>query len=317
MCLLVVQSRPGTSVPLLVAANRDERLDRPAVAMAVLRDAGPRILGGRDLEAGGTWLAVSEDGVVAGLTNTPAPGGRDPTKRSRGELPLLAAAQPSAELAVRAVCAVRAQDYNPAWMLVGDRTSLFSVSVAGDRPAARRCQPGLEVLENRPLTPRSAKALHVLGLLARHDATDEGLSPGEAVARLAPVLADHSLPGAVPGAESEERGPGIAGWVGPPGLPGGPERAPALGAACVHTPGYGTRSSLIVVVGPDASGPPAVLVADGAPCEAPFVDRSGLWWDDAAGARAGAGGVTGGIPRPAVGPVSRRPARTRRRSPRR
>ena len=79
------KTEPG--FPLVVAANRDERLDRPAHSLCVLREHAPRILGGRDDLAGGTWLAVNEHGVVAGLTNRPSPGGRDPTKRSRGELP--------------------------------------------------------------------------------------------------------------------------------------------------------------------------------------------------------------------------------------
>lgn len=74
--------------PLVVAANRDERLDRPALAMTVLTEGDPRILGGRDEQAGGTWLAVNDRGVVAGLTNRPAPDGADPARRTRGELPL-------------------------------------------------------------------------------------------------------------------------------------------------------------------------------------------------------------------------------------
>ena len=45
------------------------------------------MLGGRDELAGGTWLAVNEHGVVAGLTNQPAAVGRDASKRSRGEMP--------------------------------------------------------------------------------------------------------------------------------------------------------------------------------------------------------------------------------------
>ena len=53
MCLLVVVSRLDPGAPLVVGANRDERLDRPAAAMTVLRPADPRILGGRDEEAGG------------------------------------------------------------------------------------------------------------------------------------------------------------------------------------------------------------------------------------------------------------------------
>src|SRR5437762_1704887 len=80
-----------------------------------------RLLGGRDDLAGGTWLAANEHGVVAGLTNRPA--SRDPARRSRGELPLTLAADVSAEIAVDALVRdFRPLDYNPAWILVGDRS---------------------------------------------------------------------------------------------------------------------------------------------------------------------------------------------------
>ena len=132
MCLLIAMSGVVADAPLIVAANRDERLDRPAVPMTVLRDRGPRILGGRDELAGGTWLAVNEHGVVAGLTNQPSVSGRDPSKRSRGELPLAFASYATAAEAVAAVTTtLNPADYNPCWMLVGDRSSLFFIGIAG------------------------------------------------------------------------------------------------------------------------------------------------------------------------------------------
>src|SRR5207249_5805660 len=48
VCLLVVLAQIRSDLPLVVAANRDELLERPAEPMTVLRDANPRILGGRD-----------------------------------------------------------------------------------------------------------------------------------------------------------------------------------------------------------------------------------------------------------------------------
>src|SRR5690242_5058044 len=117
MCLLAVLFQVHPDAPLVLAANRDEVLDRPARAMEVLSPAEPRILGGRDLAAGGTWLATSEHGVVAGLTNRPTPTGRDPTRRSRGELPMvLAAGRDAAEAAARFAASVRPGDYNPCWI---------------------------------------------------------------------------------------------------------------------------------------------------------------------------------------------------------
>jgi hypothetical protein len=51
-----------------------------------------------------------------------------------------------------------------------------------------------------------------------------------------------------------------------------------ISAPCVHTPAYGTRSAMITWV--PARGTPAVLVADGPPCTAPFRDVSGMWTED-------------------------------------
>ena len=78
MCLLVVAFRLFADTPLLIGANRDEFLNRPAVPMTVLRDEGPRVLGGQDEQSGGTWLAVNEWGVFAGLTNQPGKRGAMP-----------------------------------------------------------------------------------------------------------------------------------------------------------------------------------------------------------------------------------------------
>ena len=88
MCLLVVASRVVAGEPLIVGANRDEVLERPSTAVTVLEEGPPRIVGGRDELVGGTWLAVNEHGVCAGLTNQPLGDAKDPSKRSRGELPL-------------------------------------------------------------------------------------------------------------------------------------------------------------------------------------------------------------------------------------
>ena len=129
MCLLIAISGVVADAPLLIAANRDEFYDRDAVNLTVLQDTEPRMLGGRDLVAGGTWLAVNEHGVVAALTNKPTDGQRDPAKRSRGEIPLLLAAQPSASAAVDALESAFAPDaFNPCWVLVGDRRALVADS---------------------------------------------------------------------------------------------------------------------------------------------------------------------------------------------
>lgn len=259
MCLLVFawQTEPGS--PLIVAANRDERLDRPAHSLCVLRDSGPRVLGGRDDLAGGTWLAVNEHGVVAGLTNRPSPGGRDPTKRSRGELPLMAAAERSADDGVAELSRrVRPGEYNPAWLLVGDRRSLYYVELTLDRePSIRPLGPGIHVLENTAIDEPSAKVEGVGTLLAAASGTGPSVW-----AALPTVLADHTVP--------------VGGAGTPPGSDYA-ERPSATLAACVHTDDYGTRSAALVRVPSDPDSRPKMLVADGPCCVTSFVDVSDRW----------------------------------------
>jgi uncharacterized protein with NRDE domain len=259
VCLLVFAWEPGSEYPLTVAANRDERLDRPAHAIAVLSERGPRILGGQDDLAGGTWLAVNEHGVVAGLTNRPAPGGRDLTKRSRGELPLLLASRPTAAAGVAHLLdTVVPGQYNPAWLLVGDRHSLTYVELATDlAPTALALTPGVHILENVALAEPSPKADRVRGLIAA------GHRGGSSVwAGLPAVLADHILPpGSSAATFGDDRSP----------------RPEATMAACVHTDDYGTRSAALVRVPASPGSRPEMLVADGPPCTTPFVDVSDRW----------------------------------------
>jgi uncharacterized protein with NRDE domain len=84
MCLILVAWRVHAQVPLVVAANRDEFHDRPAARAAFWQDR-PDILGGRDLQAGGTWMGVSRGGRFAAVTNYR--GGTEPgAAESRGAL---------------------------------------------------------------------------------------------------------------------------------------------------------------------------------------------------------------------------------------
>ncbi|EQD80433.1 protein containing DUF833, partial [mine drainage metagenome] len=66
LALLAIDALPDT--PLLVLGNRDEFHARPSVSAAPWREDA-RILGGRDLQAGGSWLAARSDGRWALVTN--------------------------------------------------------------------------------------------------------------------------------------------------------------------------------------------------------------------------------------------------------
>ena len=84
MCLIVTGWRVHPAWRLIVAANRDEFHRRSASPAGFWSDR-PHVLGGRDLEANGTWMAVSRNGRFAAVTNYR--GAREPSAaESRGAL---------------------------------------------------------------------------------------------------------------------------------------------------------------------------------------------------------------------------------------
>ncbi len=85
MCLIVLAIGQHPDYPLILAANRDEFHARPTKEAHWWPDK-PDVLGGRDLQAGGTWLALQRGGRFATVTNfrdaqPPVPG-----RHSRGFL---------------------------------------------------------------------------------------------------------------------------------------------------------------------------------------------------------------------------------------
>lgn len=247
MCLLALLFKTHPSAPLVVAANRDEYLARPASDIKILEPGPPRIVGGQDRQAGGTWLAVNENGVVAGLTNMPA--AMDPSRKSRGELPLLLARAHSAEEAAQAFRSVEAAEFNPCWLLAGDRDRLFYLALPREGAVEiRELSAGLHVLENGPLNARTPKTEWTKARIESLVTAQES----ELVDRAGEILASHELP---EGAQAVDR--------------------PQKQVACVHMGEFGTRSSTIIWL--EASGPPRVYHADGPPCEAPFRNARGLW----------------------------------------
>src|SRR5439155_1765511 len=128
------------SWPLVVAANRDEYLARPAAPPTLLRETPPRAFGGRDLTAGGTWLGVSEVGLVAGMLNRRSTVPPDPACRSRGQLCLdLLRSATAAEAAARVPAAPALAPRGPGSLCVhmgpyGTRSSSVLVVPAGAEP---------------------------------------------------------------------------------------------------------------------------------------------------------------------------------------
>ncbi len=142
MCLIAIAVHTSAHIPIVIAANRDEFYDRPTRPLHVWDD-DKNIAGGRDLRAGGSWLAVTREGRFAAVTNIR---GIDVTNpRSRGELvgnfvrsnldPLDYAQQ------------IQPDEYAGFHLIAGDRTRV--AHVASDTPASL-LPDGIFAVSNAP-----------------------------------------------------------------------------------------------------------------------------------------------------------------------
>jgi len=155
--------RPGHSWPLLIAANRDERLDRAWDPPGTHWPGKPGLIGGRDRSGGGSWMAM-QHGVVAAVLNRPGSLGPESGKRSRGELPLLAAGAASAEHGAAAIAALDAAQWRPFNMVVADRHGAHFLRGPGaGRPEVVALPPGITMVTaqdpNDLASPRTRRHL--------------------------------------------------------------------------------------------------------------------------------------------------------------
>lgn len=225
MCLLVFAWRPDASHRLVLAGNRDEFHDRPATA-ADWWDNG--IIGGKDLRAGGTWLAADRSGRFAVVTNfrEPLEEGRGP--RSRGALVTGFLEGDASPEAFARDAKARGRDYAGFNLLLGDPEALVYVSNRGRGP--ERLAPGVHGLSNHLLDtpwPKLERTRARFGSL---------LADGAPTEPLLDMLADRE-----PAADSELPDTGI-----------GPEWERLLSSPFIVSPRYGTRCSTVLKLLEDA-----------------------------------------------------------------
>lgn len=229
MCLIAFAYRMHPAFELLVIANRDEFFARPTAPLAAWADA-PDVLGGRDLQAGGSWLGVTASGRFAAVTNFREPHLPRPGARSRGSLvgAFLAGATPPASYMKS--LAARAPSYPGFNLLAGDRTGLWYLTNRGAEP--RAVEPGLHALSNHALDtdwPKVATSRARLGA-----AIEGGRIPTDD--ELFAILADDAP---VEDLLLPDTGVGL-------------ERERALAPVFIRTPDYGTRSSTLVFIGAES-----------------------------------------------------------------
>ena len=178
MCIVVVARRVHPRYPLIVVANRDEVLDRPTEPLhewTADREGVDGILAGRDVTAGGTWMALAPGGRFAAVTNVREPGSEPAAPASRGELPIEAVAGdgPVAGFAHRVVDDL--DRYAGVNLLAGDPDALWWASNRSTRgPVA--LGEGVHGLSNAALDtpwPKVAGAVQDLRALVGTDTVAE------------------------------------------------------------------------------------------------------------------------------------------------
>jgi Transport and Golgi organisation 2 len=161
VCTVVVLVRPDR---VLLAANRDERVDRPWDPPAAWWPDRPGVIAGRDRTGGGTWMGINPHGVVATVLNRPGTLGPTAGKRSRGDLPLIALEHRTAAAAAGALTALDASLWRGFNMVLADRTGAWFVRGLGHgHPGAEALPQGVSmVTANDPNdldNPRTARHL--------------------------------------------------------------------------------------------------------------------------------------------------------------
>jgi uncharacterized protein with NRDE domain len=224
MCLIVFAWDAHPDLTLVFAANRDEAYARPtAPADLWTEPSGAQWFGGRDVEKGGTWCALSKDATrIAAVTNVRAPGVRREGK-SRGWLvrDAVTSAEPL-DVYARAIDRPAFPSFN---LLLADAHGMFYAR--DDVGAVERVPKGIHALSNDRIDapwPKVELAKTRLRSILDRPATPSGRE-------LFDVLADSAI---VP----DDRLPHT-------GVPLEVERA--LSPAMIRTPTYGTRSSTVIM----------------------------------------------------------------------
>src|SRR3954447_17364624 len=125
MCTLAILRRPEHDWPVIIGANRDEMVDRPADPPARHWPDRAEIVAGRDHLAGGSWLGLNDWGVAAAVLNRHGSLGPAAGLRSRGELVLEALDHADAVAAARALSDLDPASYRSFNLIVADNRAAF------------------------------------------------------------------------------------------------------------------------------------------------------------------------------------------------
>ncbi|WP_029007045.1 NRDE family protein [Azospirillum halopraeferens] len=249
MCSVIILRRPDAPYPVVLGANRDEMADRPWKPPGRHWADRPNVVAGLDELAGGSWLGLNDEGVVAAVLNRTGTLGPLAGKRSRGELVLEALDHADAAEAAMALAGLDTRAYRPFNLLIADNRDAYVVMHRGDTP------------QHRPAVATLGEGLHMVTAVDPDDEADPRI-------RLYLPLFRAAVP---PGPDAT----GTVDWGGWPALLGSRiwEGDSARGAMDFLLPsGFGTSSGALIAL-PSVDNPdpaPVWHFAAGRPHESPW-----------------------------------------------
>lgn len=162
MCTYILRYDPDSDWPFLIAGNRDELRSRPWQAPARHWDDREDIIAGQDRLAGGTWLGLSDTGVVAAILNKKKALGPAPNKRSRGEIVLDALDHPDAVDAAKALSAVNGDAYRPFNLIIADNRDAYWIAHEGEeKVGVTAIEPGVHIISHNDLDTGIRAETHI------------------------------------------------------------------------------------------------------------------------------------------------------------
>ncbi len=251
MCSILLSYRRTDEWLWQIAANRDEHLDRAALPPRVLVQS-PKVVGGQDLKAGGTWFAINPQAkMFAGLTNRHMETVADwQGAHSRGHfIPHLLAASCALEAKERLESLLSTQTVNHFMMLFGDPHDLFYADYDSGRLTISALKPGDYVLCNTPMTGQPTPKMKLISGFVQRELVTE---PNAWIENAQRVLGRTELSKTL----------------------NDPSQLTPLDALNVQTEDYGTCSALIATC--HVSDGMRYFATEGNPSDTPFMDMTKL-----------------------------------------
>lgn len=128
MCTLILLRRPAHDWPLIIAAKRNENIDRPMRSPGRHWPDRDHVTAVQDKLARGSWFGVNDYGLAAGILNRSSTLEPNPGLRSRGELTLEALDHAEAKAVAKAFLELNPNAYGPFNLFVGDAKDSFWIS---------------------------------------------------------------------------------------------------------------------------------------------------------------------------------------------